>query len=73
MTKVTVEELAAMLAKVAEHYDPTCYVKELKFNSSANDGHVVLVVATEYEGDHQEWIETPAQTLRRKQAGFPDK
>ena len=56
MTKVTVEELAAMLAKVAGHYDPTCYVKELRFNSSANDGHVVLVVTTEYEGDHQEYI-----------------
>ena len=73
MTKVTVEELAAMLAKVAGHYDPTCYVKELRFNSSANDGHVVLVVTTEYEGDHDEWIETPAQTLRRLSSRFSDK
>ena len=73
MTKVTVEELAAMLAKVAGHYDATCYVKELRFNSSANDGRVVLVVPTEYEGDHDEWIETPAQTLRRLSSRFSDK
>lgn len=73
MTKVNVEELAGMLAQVAGHYDPSCYVKELRFNSSASDGHVVLVVGTEYEGDHTEYIETPAETYRRKRAGFSDK
>ena len=73
MTKVSVQELANMLASVKDHYDPSCVVNELRFNSSANDGHVVLVVTTEYEGDNEQWIETPAETLRRKQAGFSDK
>jgi len=61
-TQVSVKQLAAMLAGVADNYSVGCTVKALHFNRSAANRHVVLEVDTGHGCTHDEWIDVPEKT-----------
>lgn len=58
-TEVSVEQLAVMLAKVANNYAPGVTVHAVHFDKSANNKHVVLETNLGYGEFHKEYIDVP--------------